>query len=384
LNSKLKRSKIVLVIDPRGIIINGGADAINRHIKYGEELNRIDKEFTLIVLSTSNLEFKPINKGSLAEIHKISGPTLNSYKFARLAAKFLAEKKWDIELLVAGDPWESYWSAFLLRRIMQFKIPIQIQLHADIADPKWKRLNFITRARFNLAGLSLSRAEAIRVVSKSQLANLKKSFRINGQKVTIIPIPIKTLDLVLKVQQKKPLSIGFIGRLHQDRGIWEFVELVNKLNSQNKTFKIVIAGSGPDKDEFLNHLYIEVPKSRVSYLGQLPQEKLARLWKQIGVLVSIAPVESYGRVMREALVAGVPVWATESSGVKDLMDICEKGTVKILDLNKSASALNKDFEILLKTKVGPKFGKEFIKENNTYAEKLAQSWVKVISQSKQS
>ena len=88
--------------------------------------------------------------------------------------------------------------------------------------------------------------------------------------------------------------------------------------------------------------------------------------------------------MREALVAGVPVWATESSGVKDLMDKCEKGTVKILDLNKSASALNQDFEILLKTKVGPKFGKEFIKENNTYAAKLAQSWVKVISQSKQS
>jgi hypothetical protein len=78
------------------------------------------------------------------------------------------------------------------------------------------------------------------------------------------------------------------------------------------------------------------------------------------------------------------VWATESSGVKDLMDRCEKGTVKILDLNKNESSLNQDFEILLKTKVGPKFGKEFIKENNTYASKLAQSWVKVISQSKQS
>jgi hypothetical protein len=55
--------------------------------------------------------------------------------------------------------------------------------------------------------------------------------------------------------------------------------------------------------------------------------------------------------MREALVAGVPVWATESSGVKDLMDRCEKGTVKILDANKSTSALNQDFELLLKTKV---------------------------------
>jgi glycosyltransferase involved in cell wall biosynthesis len=182
---------------------------------------------------------------------------------------------------------------------------------------------------------------------------------------------------------KRDKTIGFIGRIHKDRGIWEFIQLVKKLNSQNKTFKIVIAGNGPHKNEFLNQLYMEVPKSRISYLGQLPQEELAKVWKQIGVLVSMAPVESYGRVMREALVAGVPVWATKSSGVKDLMDKCEKGTVKILDLNKSAFSLNQDFEILLKTKVSSKFGKEFIKENNTYAAKLAQSWVKVISQSKQ-
>ena len=211
-----------------------------------------------------------------------------------------------------------------------------------------------------------------------------KTFGVDRKIISAIPVPINDLSSVSSSAKKRAKTIGFIGRIHKDRGIWEFVEFVKKLNSQNKDFKIVVAGSGPDKNEFLNQLYKKVPKSRVSYLGQLPQEKLARLWKQIGVLVSMAPVESYGRVMREALVAGVPVWATESSGVKDLMDRCEKGTVKILDLNKSSSSLNQDFEILLKTKVGPKFGKEFIKENNTYAAKLAQSWVKVISQSKQS
>jgi hypothetical protein len=96
----------------------------------------------------------------------------------------------------------------------------------------------------------------------------------------------------------------------------------------------------------------------------------------------MAPVESYGRVMRESLIAGVPVWATKSAGVKDLMDNCKKGEVKILDLGKSDVSLDKDFNSLLKTKVSSDFSKRFIKENNTYAAKLAKSWINTINKSK--
>ena len=42
----------------------------------------------------------------------------NSYKFGRLAANCIINKKWKVELLIVGDPWESYWSAFFLNRFM--------------------------------------------------------------------------------------------------------------------------------------------------------------------------------------------------------------------------------------------------------------------------
>ena len=109
---------------------------------------------------------------------------------------------------------------------------------------------------------------------------------------------------------------------------------------------------------------------------------MRKAWKKIGVLVSIAPVESYGRVIRESLIAGVPVWATASAGVKDLMDNCKKGEVKLLDLSKSSASLQKDFNSLLKTKVSSDFSKRFIKENNTYSAKLTNSWINVIKKSK--
>jgi glycosyltransferase involved in cell wall biosynthesis len=173
-----------------------------------------------------------------------------------------------------------------------------------------------------------------------------------------------------------------IGRIHQDRGIWEFIKLVNILNLSTKDFKVVVIGDGPSKDKFLLKLESIIPKNRIIYLGQLTESELRKAWKRIGVLVSMAPVESYGRVIRESLIAGVPVWATASAGVNDLTDNCKKGEVRLLDLSKSDASLDKDFKFLLKTKVSSDFSKRFIKENNTYAAKLASSWINIINKSK--
>ena len=184
------------------------------------------------------------------------------------------------------------------------------------------------------------------------------------------------------MKSERPKTIGLIGRIHQDRGIWDFIKLVRILDLSSKDFKVIVIGVGPDKNKFLLELELVIPKNRIIYLGQIPESELRKAWKRIGLLVSMAPVESYGRVMRESLLAGVPVWATTSAGVKDLMDNCTKGEVKLLDLSKSDASLDKDFRSLLKTKVSSDFSKKFIKENNTYASKLANSWINTINKAK--
>jgi glycosyltransferase involved in cell wall biosynthesis len=184
------------------------------------------------------------------------------------------------------------------------------------------------------------------------------------------------------LKSDRPKTIGLIGRIHQDRGIWDFINLIRILNSSSKDFKVVVIGDGPSKDKFLLKLSSVIYKNRIIYLGQLPESELLKAWKRIGVLVSMAPVESYGRVMRESLMAGVPVWATVSAGIKDLMGNCKKGEVKLLDFSKSDATLDKDFKTLLKTKLSSDFSKRFIKENNTYAAKLASSWINTINKSK--
>jgi glycosyltransferase involved in cell wall biosynthesis len=233
------------------------------------------------------------------------------------------------------------------------------------------------RFRFILAKSSLNKCEVIRCVSNEQKLNLICAFGIDKRKIVVIPVPIEVGNKPL-VQSKRPRTMGLIGRIHEDRGIWNFVELVKNLNRLDANFKILIAGDGPARDKFIHQLENVIAKNRIKYLGQISQGKLRSSWKSIGVLVSMAPVESYGRVLRESLLAGVPVWATASSGVIDLLDNAEPGTVKVLDLEKNESDLYKDFESLLRVKVGPKFRDKFMKDNNSYSDKLAKSWIDII------
>ena len=373
----------VLILDPRGNIAAGRKDVVARHENYAKELLSQGKTSRLdLKVFSAGVSLQSSGKGKNERIITISKPTFNSYMFAKKAHKFIKINNLNVKLLVAGDPWESYWSAYFLNKFFDKKMPIQIQVHGDIADPRWRRINLRNRIRFSIAKLSLPKAASIRSVTKYQAENLLSAFGIKREKIVVIPVPINVLGKTLALKSERPKTIGLIGRIHQDRGIWEFIKLVRILNFSAKDFKVIVIGDGPSKDKFLLKLTSVIAKNRIIHLGQLPESELRKAWKRIGVLVSMAPVESYGRVIRESLIAGVPVWATASAGVKDLMDNCKKGDVKILNLGKSDASLDKDFNSLLKTKVSSDFSKKFIKENNTYAAKLANSWINTINKAK--
>jgi glycosyltransferase involved in cell wall biosynthesis len=377
----IRDKAVVVSLDPRGIILKGGKDVASRQNKYGYQIKSQINNLDFVIFSSQD-EAKSNLKYNYVSILHISKPTFNSYVFAKKVHNFIITNNLNVKLLVAGDPWESYWSAYFLNRFLNKKIHIQIQAHGDIADPGWRRINYRNRIRYSLAKLSLPKAASIRAVTKYQAENLVKAFGIKREKIVVIPVPINVLGKATALKSVRPKTIGLIGRIHKDRGIWDFLKLVRILNSNSKDFKVVVIGDGPSKDKFLVKLESIITKNRITYLGQLPESELRNAWKKIGVLVSIAPVESYGRVTRESLIAGVPVWATTSAGVEDLIDNCKKGEVKLLDLSKSDASIDKDFKLLLKTKVSSDFSKRFIKENNSYAAKLAKSWIGIINKSK--
>ena len=382
MKTKTTSRKTVVVLDPRGVILAGGLDVMKRHEIYSRSIERFENNLKFVVFSSGQKPLGAASKNMNLEVYSVSNPTFNFFRFAFKSKGLISRMNLDLKLLIVGDCWESYWSAFILNKFLNRDIPIQIQVHGDIADPSWRKINLRNRIRYSLAKFSLSKVTGVRAVTRYQAENLVNAFDIGKEKIVVVPVPINVISKLVALKSERPKVIGLIGRIHQDRGIWNFLQLIRVLNTSSNDFKVVVIGDGPSKDKFLFKLESVIPKSRITYLGQLPESELRKVWKRIGVLVSMAPVESYGRVMRESLIAGVPVWATASAGVKDLMENCKKGEVKILDLSKSDASLDKDFKALLKTKVSSDFSKKFIKENDTYAARLASSWVNIINKAK--
>jgi len=373
----------VLILDPRGVVYSGGINVIERHKMYAQNLAMIKSKgmISLLIFSAGVSNSKSYQTGNL-RIEYISHPTFNSGSFAKKALKIIDSKNYDVKLIVAGDPWESFWSAYLLSKLGSKKVPIQIQLHGDIANPAWKKISLKNRIRFNLAKFSMSKASGIRAVSNSQALKVAKIFKIKKAQISVIPVPINNLRLTSSTFSKRPKTLGLIGRIHNDRGVFNFIKLINSLTVVRDDFSVVIAGGGPDESRFLEEIKELLPKSKIKFLGRLSEKELKKVWREIGVLVSTAPAESYGRAMREALVAGIPVWATKSSGVEDLISKAGKNAVKILDITKSSHELSMELDQILKCKVPLSFKKQFIKDNSTYAQLLAKSWVDLINKQK--
>ena len=142
----MKRSAI-LIIDPRGNISLGGKDVINRHINYAKILYSKSKEQKLIICTTSyqgNRTFR----SKFMDRYVLSKPTLNPVIFSWRVYRCIRKEKIKVQLIVVGDPWESFWTGFLLAKLIRRKIPIQLQIHGDIADPLWQKINWRNKIRF--------------------------------------------------------------------------------------------------------------------------------------------------------------------------------------------------------------------------------------------
>ena len=374
----MKRSAI-LILDPRGNISIGSKDVLNRHLEYAKTLYSKTDKYTLVVLSASYQE-KRTFYSKFMDRHILSKPTFNPISFSWRAYRSLRKEQIDVSLIVVGDPWESFWTGFFLAKLIRRKVPIQMQIHGDIADPLWRKINWRNRIRFYLAKYSCSKATSIRAVGQSQKDNLIKNLSLSKAKITITPVPINIKALNLKKLRiaQRPKSIALIGRIHQDRGIWNFLALINKLNNVSRDFDVIIIGSGKEESKFLSRVKLVIPRQRLQILGQMSEGSLAKMWNKTGVLVSLAPVESYGRVMREALISGVPVWAIKSSGALDLISKFNSKTVRLIDLDGSAKALLKEFESLIRVKPDYGLRNKLVAENKSLVGMLVNSWLNLV------
>jgi glycosyltransferase involved in cell wall biosynthesis len=365
------RNKIFLV-DPRGNFNFDDADVLERHNSYLKEYERkFSEPLEIIVLGIVTNSFTEAVRG-----YAVSSRTRNFIKFALLSAKFV--KNHNSPVLVASDPWFSFLSCLAIKRLINPKTIIQLQLHGQYLKGHPMRLRNIAIKTYIQWGIK--KTDQTRFVNMSEYKYFMGGSTMKVQeKAFFAPVPLNKvfLENIPKLSPPRPLTIGFVGRIQSERGLPLFIKVAGNLKRALPELRAIVVGTGPDREIFKKSLK-ESFEGDLLMLDYLTPTELKSQMANIGVLLSCAPRESYGRAMREAVLSGVPVLAIRSDGALSLRNSLPEACFQLFEKKESHDEILKKFNQLLKSGYSPA---ELVKNlglDSPETSKLIESWHQLI------
>ena len=326
----------VFIVDARHRINNFEEETISRHVSYAKNLSRSSTgqfQHVVVLQNRAAQESSLENLSPNLRIVRLDGK-LNRNKIFEKIKSISLELHSQAAILVAGDP---LISGFLVIRVKEklFKktkllTKCQVQVHFELNSILSAR-NPKSILKYLLTRYSLKHADQMRFVDSDQRELFTQKFGLTKPSV-VIPVPLN-ISAAYKVTKRThtPNSVAFVGRLHNERGLQEFLRIVEVISENSPDLKVLIYGDGPEKRNL--EALLDRKSSRLNILLKGSYANLDLEWPKIGVLVSTAPAESYGRAMREAHIHGVPVLAVSSLGSKKLASIAPQGSIRVLNSN---------------------------------------------------
>lgn len=156
--------------------------------------------------------------------------------------------------------------------------------------------------------------------------------------ITVIPMGIDTKFFSPSVakremKQGEELSILFVGRLSEKKGVHILIDALQKLEAEAFLFHCTIAGSGILLETLKEEVKAKKLTHRVTFPGFIQKRELPALLHRHDVFVGPSIIASDGDreglpvAFMEAMAAGIPVIATNTPGIEDLIVDGENGLI---------------------------------------------------------
>lgn len=163
--------------------------------------------------------------------------------------------------------------------------------------------------------LIVDKSDSIICVSSYEMSLLSARFPEARDKITIIPNGIDQDEFAnLERPSVSSGDIVYLGRLERYKRVDCIIRAIPFLQGN---LRLVIIGSGPDRERLERIVSKLSLGNRVSFAGYLPREELLNKIVNAKALVNLSAHEAYGITIAEALSLGVPsVVSTDSALVE--------------------------------------------------------------------
>jgi glycosyltransferase involved in cell wall biosynthesis len=137
---------------------------------------------------------------------------------------------------------------------------------------------------------------------------------------------LKVSEFREKYKIKGKTVFTSIGRLEKNKGFLEVIDVLSELKKNTEDFIFVIAGEGVLKEALNDKIIKYNLQEHVYLLGWVDEEDIPALYEISDVYVHNSHFETFGFVIAEAMMHGLPIIATNTSGAaKDVIKHKENG-----------------------------------------------------------
>lgn len=221
-------------------------------------------------------------------------------------------KKEKIDLITAQDPFFMGLTAVWLK--MQFKLPLEIQLHGDFFSNNYYRFKSgpMNHLRWHIGKYVVCRADHVRAVGERVKQSLVK-IRVSEEKITVRPVHIDSasiatyepkFDLHERYPQFKKIFLA-LGRLAAVKNVLWLIDIFHEVVVNHPDWGLIIVGGGEEMKRY------PLPVTRYKMEGNIKFESNTNdPWsylKTTDCVLFPSLAEGYGLVPMEAHAAGTPV-----------------------------------------------------------------------------
>ncbi|MDO9231854.1 MAG: glycosyltransferase family 4 protein [bacterium] len=167
---------------------------------------------------------------------------------------------------------------------------------------------------------------------------IKKKY---GRKIDLVACPGVDID-IFKPSITKESYIYTLGRLEKIKNI----DLIIKSfalyckNFEDQKLKLIIIGTGIEKNNLENLTTILGINKRVTFLGSCDQKKVALIASHAKAGIFLCPNESFGLAAVESMACGTPIIGVNSGGIKETVVDGKVGFLVSLDEKEIADKIN--------------------------------------------
>ena len=163
-------------------------------------------------------------------------------------------------------------------------------------------------------------------VLANDVSNKLKEWQVSGtvfKQTTVVDENLLELELATspekKVKRIHALNLLFLSRVEKEKGIFELVNSLKILNEQMYDVHLTIAGAGSQIQNLKNEVIKSGIEEIVTFVGFVEGDKKRELLKNSDVFCLPSYTEGMPNSVLEAMCFGMPIIATPTGALKDIV-----------------------------------------------------------------